>query len=107
VVADTVNGKIEAVLERVAAGKPMSFTTLNGDVNVTFPSNLKATLRMKADNGDIYTEFDVTIRNEQSRVQNKRGQWRSESTVVGQVNGGGPEIRLQTMNGTIYIRKGR
>jgi len=107
VVADTVNGKIAATLERIDPGKPMSFITANGDLDVTFPSNLKATLRMKADNGDIYTEFEVVVRNEQARVQNKRGQWRSETTTVGQVNGGGPEIRLQTLNGKIYIRKGR
>ncbi|MDX2181706.1 MAG: hypothetical protein SFV18_19080 [Bryobacteraceae bacterium] len=106
VVADTVNGKIVAALER-ADPKPMSFITANGELDVTFPANLKATLRMKADNGDIYTEFEVTIRNEQSRVQNKRGQWRSETVTIGQVNGGGPEIRLQTLNGKIYIRKGR
>jgi hypothetical protein len=105
VVANSVNGKVEATLNHAAPDKPMSFTTLNGKIDVTFPPDLKATLRLRADNGDMYTDFDMAISNERNVTSTAKGRQRMENTTVGKVNGGGPEIRLQTMNGRIYIRK--
>lgn len=104
VVANTVNGKVECVLTRAFPGKPMALTTLNGAIDFTLPADLKATLRMRSDNGDIYSDFDVTVRSERQETKGKRS-WRSEGTIVADLNGGGPEIRLQTMNGKIYVRK--
>ena len=40
---------------------PMAFANLNGDVDVTFPADLKATVRLHADNGEIYSDFDVDV----------------------------------------------
>jgi hypothetical protein len=103
VIANTVNGKISMSLLKGSA-KPMSLTTLNGAIDVTLPADLKATLKMRADNGDIYADFEMAVKNEQTQTKNKRG-WSSETMTVGSINGGGPEIRLQTMNGKIYVRK--
>lgn len=105
VVANTVNGKIETTLVRATPGKPMSFTTLNGPIDVTLPADIKATLKMKADNGDIFTDFDITVRDERTNVQTGRGRWRSQTMTVGAINGGGPEIHIQSTNGKIYVRK--
>jgi hypothetical protein len=107
VVANSSNGKVEVTLNKVTSGKPMAFTSLNGNVDVTFPSDLKATLRMRADNGDIFTDFEALVKTEQNNSQNGKGRWKSESSTVAQVGGGGAEIRLQTMNGRIYVRKGK
>ncbi len=104
VVANTLNGKIECTLTKAFPDKPMAFTTLNGAIDVTLPSDLKATLRMRSDNGDIYSDFEVNVRSERVESKSRRG-WKSESTIVADINGGGPEIRLQTMNGKIYVRK--
>ena len=106
VVANSSNGKVEVTLNKVTPGKPMAFTSLNGNVDVTFPADLKATLRMRADNGDIFTDFEAAVKTEQNTTQNGR-RWKSESTTVAQLGGGGAEIRLQTMNGRIYVRKGK
>lgn len=55
VVAHTLNGKLEAVLTTVNPAKPMSFSTLNGDVDVTLPASVKANVKMKSDNrGHLY-----------------------------------------------------
>ena len=43
VLASTANGDIEAVLAQVAADKPMSFATFNGDIDVALPPDAKAT----------------------------------------------------------------
>ncbi len=61
VVAHSTNGKIIASLSRLAANKSMSFSTFNGDIDLTLPADAKATLKARADNGDIFTDFDVKV----------------------------------------------
>lgn len=61
VVAHSTNGKIVASFNKVAPGKAMSFSTFNGEIDVTLPADAKATLKARADNGDIFTDFDVKL----------------------------------------------
>ena len=37
----------------------MSFSTMNGDIDVSLPADTKARVKMKADNGEIYSDFEV------------------------------------------------
>jgi hypothetical protein len=62
VVANSVNGGVTAALTRVTAEKAMAFTSFNGKVDVTLPAALKANLKMRSDQGDIFTDFDVQLR---------------------------------------------
>ena len=59
VIAHATNGRVVATLRQLAAGKPMSFTSFNGDVDVTLPASAKANLKMRSDRGDVYTDFEV------------------------------------------------
>lgn len=112
VVAHTINGNLTASLDRIAAGKPMSFTSLNGTVDVTLPGDTKARLRLKSTNGAVYSDFDVKMEPDSSKpvVEDGRGQGgkyriRMDRSVYGSINGGGPEFLFQTMNGNILIHK--
>ncbi|MCC6537324.1 MAG: DUF4097 family beta strand repeat protein [Bryobacterales bacterium] len=112
VVAHTLNGKLIAVLNSVTAGRPMSFSTLNGDVDVTLPASVKANLKMKSDNGDVYTDFEVTLTpssTPQSGTRDSKGRYRlrSDRTTYATINGGGPDFSFTTLNGNLYIRKGK
>ena len=111
VVANTVNGDIKASLTRVNGQKPMAFTSFNGDVDVTLPASLKATLKLRSDMGDVYTDFDLQVRSEATTSQNTRrgnGPFRIEvnRALTGTLNGGGPEVELRTFQGDVYLRKG-
>lgn len=97
VVAHTVNGKLFVELDRLS-GKPMSFSTLNGNIDVILPADLKANLKMKTHNGDIYSDFAITL-------EGGIGRGRSDRSITGVVNGGGPEIQFTSFNGKISIRK--
>ncbi|MGB7219840.1 MAG: hypothetical protein WBD07_13660 [Vicinamibacterales bacterium] len=115
VVAHSMNGKVVATLRQVTAQKPMAFTSMNGAVDVTLPGAVKANLKLRSDNGDIYTDFDVQLRAQAAKtptVQDSRsrgGRFRLEvdSSVNGSINGGGPEFEIRTFNGAIYLRKGK
>jgi hypothetical protein len=112
VVASSQNGHIIASLDRVSSGKPMSFTTMNGKVDVTLPADTKARLRLKTDNGSVYSDFDVKMEPdnskptiEDSRSRDGRYRIHMDHSVYGTINGGGPEFRFETMNGSILIHK--
>jgi hypothetical protein len=112
VVAHTLNGTLTVSLDRVAPNKPMSFTTLNGTVDVTLPADTKARLRLKTHNGSIFTDFDVKMEPDTNKpvVQDNRskdGKYRIvvDNGLYGSINGGGPEYLFQTLNGRILIHK--
>lgn len=110
VVAHALNGKILATLVRADA-KPMAFSSMNGDIDVTFPPDLKATLIMRTDNGEVFSDFDVQLQPsapqqvEDTRKEGGKYRVRVDKTTRGTVNGGGPEIQFKDFNGSIYIRK--
>lgn len=112
VVAHTLNGTITASLSHITSNKPMSFTSLNGKVEVTLPADTKARLRLKTDNGSIYSDFDVKLEPdagkpvvEDSRSQGGKYKISVDRAISGTINGGGPEYTFQTMNGNILIHK--
>jgi len=112
VVAHTVNGKITATVLRVSPEKPMAFTCLNGTVDVTLPASTRANLKLRSDNGSVYTDFVLgTLMQPSAAVEATRGsggRYRVEvnKAIYGGLNGGGPEIELRTFNGDVYVRKG-
>jgi DUF4097 and DUF4098 domain-containing protein YvlB len=107
----TVNGDIEAVLARVAADKPLSFSSMSGDIDVTLPADVRASLKMKSDQGEIYTDFDIDMTRQPTRTEaaekTEEGKFHIsfDKSLLGLVNGGGREISFNTFSGDIYIRK--
>lgn len=112
VVAHTLNGKLKVTFDKIPPGKEMSFSTFNGDIDVTLPADTKANLKMKTDNGDIYTDFDVKLDStaskptvEDNRSSGGRYRVRLDKSMYGSINGGGPLLQFTTFNGRIMIRK--
>ena len=107
----TVNGDITVVLARVAADKPLSFSSMIGDIDVTLPADVKANLKMKTDQGEIYTDFEIDMTRQPARSEaaekTEEGKFRItfDKSLVGLVNGGGREISFNSFSGDIYIRK--
>jgi hypothetical protein len=111
VVAHAVDGNITATVARVAPQAPMAFTSLNGDIDVTLPAAVKANLRLRSDQGDVFTDFDVQVTASASANQTQRNgrgvRIDVNRSIYGTVNGGGPDFELRTFDGNIYVRKGR
>jgi len=113
VVAHSMNGKITVSLNRVPPDKSMSFSTFNGDVDVTLPADTKARFKMRTDFGEIYTDFDVkmeanappVVEENKDRNGKSRRRVRIDGTQSGTINGGGPEMQFTTFNGRILIHK--
>jgi hypothetical protein len=111
VVANAHNGRLKVVMTRIAADTPMAFTTFNGPVDITLPATVKANFKLRSDNGEIFTDFDLQVRptaTPSSSVRGPDGKIRIDvnQAIQGAVNGGGPEVELRSFNGAIYLRKG-
>lgn len=108
-VLNTVNGGIDVFFKEIDKGKPMAFTTLNGDLNISFPADIKSTIKMRSEMGEIYTDFDIQPSSNAGKVEKvqdgKGTKYKLEKWITGNVNGGGPEYTFKTMNGNIYIKK--
>jgi hypothetical protein len=111
VLANSMNGGIEVTFAEVNPDTPMSFSTMNGDIDVTLPASTKANLRMKSDFGEIYSDFEINVSQAPQRVEAEpeEGRYRIafDKYYLGAINGGGPEFVLKTMHGDILIRKAK
>lgn len=94
VLASTVNGSIDASMGNADWGEDVSFTTVNGGITLDLPAEVNAELRASTVNGDIVSDFPVTVR---GRFGPRR--------VTGTLGRGGHELELETVNGSITLRK--
>jgi hypothetical protein len=92
--AGTTNGGIEVELLQAQAS-PMSLETTNGKIVIRVPATFRANLDASTTNGSIRSDLPVTV----SGQINRR-------SLRGALNGGGPELELETTNGSIQILKG-
>jgi hypothetical protein len=110
VVATSHGGSVTARLSRVSADKAMSFTSFGGNVDVTLPASVKANVKLRSLQGDVFTDFDLQVKSSSSgtRTSSKDGAFRFEANdaINGTINGGGPEIELRTFSGRVLLRKG-
>ena len=111
-IAHALNGRVHVTFNRLNPQKAMSFSSMNGDIDVTFPPDLKANLTLRSDQGEVYSDFDVQVQakapqpqTEDTRSQGGKYRYKVDKTVRATVNGGGQEIQFKNFNGNIYIRK--
>jgi len=109
VVADTVNGSIKVTMANVDPSKPMAFSSVNGEVDVALPAAFKANVKISANRGEVWSDFEMKLTGGQPTTSSggSNGKWRVEfnRTMFGTINGGGPEVSFRTVNGKILIRK--
>jgi hypothetical protein len=110
VTANTVNGDVEVVFASGATiGAPMAFSTLNGDVDLTLPAKIDVNLRLRTEQGEIYSDFDVDLTTEPAKVEKDGTQKKYRITIakelVGRIGAGGPELFLKSFNGDIVLRQ--
>lgn len=92
---DTVNGAIHASFSAVGTADRIVLDTVNGACTVVLPPDAAFTLDADTVNGRVSCDFPITI---------------SKSTrrhLKGAVNGGGATIVLDSVNGSLSIRKAK
>jgi DUF4097 and DUF4098 domain-containing protein YvlB len=108
--ADALNKDIIVNFIKVTPNTPMAFSSLNGDIDITFPKDIKADIKVKSDRGEIFTDFELKAKPSKAKVTRgdvKRGNAfnvKVEKWIVGSINGGGAEILFKNFNGDVIIR---
>jgi DUF4097 and DUF4098 domain-containing protein YvlB len=87
----TVNGKLDANFERALASVELS--SVNGSIDLTLPSDAKASIEANTVSGGIDNDFGLHANDHRFVGHDLRGE----------LGGGGTEIKLNNVNGTIDI----
>jgi len=94
--ASTVNGDIDVRMSAAPGDGAMRFKTVNGSVTLRMPEALDANVRMGTMHGSISSDYPV-------QLSGRFGPRRAEGTI----GRGGRTIELETLNGSIALRKER
>ncbi|SPE34690.1 conserved exported hypothetical protein [Candidatus Sulfopaludibacter sp. SbA3] len=110
VVANTVHGSLKVSMNQVDQSKPLAFTTMNGEIDVTLPADVKANVKLRALRGEIWSDFEVKLTGSSNMTRlNRPGAGRYQivldKTMNGTINGGGVDATFYTVNGKITIRR--
>ncbi len=92
--AHTVNGRIEATIRSLDGTGPLSFETVNGSVTLTLPTGLNADFSAETVNGSITTDFPIQVQGSMT-----------PRSLHGQIGSGGRELHVETVNGSVRIRR--
>ena len=92
VAATTTNGEIKVRMASMG-GDGVSLETTNGSIDLKLPADAKATLSARCVNGGVSVN-DLPFE--------KSGEG-SRRKLEGTINGGGPAVRLETVNGRIRV----
>jgi len=108
-VLNTVDGHIVVQFIKVTTNTPMAFSTIEGKIDVTLPSDVNALVKMKSDNGDIFSDFSIDLNKRKRKVEKSvNGNTNRvflDEWAYGKINDGGPEFLFKSYDGNIYIRK--
>ena len=92
--AETVNGSITAAIGQANGSEALSFKTVNGSIVVELPASASADLRAATVNGGIQSDFPL---HGPTRI--------SKRSLSGTIGSGGRRLALDTVNGSIRIRR--
>jgi hypothetical protein len=92
--ATTVNGSIQGEMGRADWSDTLTMTTVNGSITLTLPATLNTDVKASTVNGDIASDFPMTV---SGRISRRR--------VEGTIGGGGRVLALNSVNGSITLKR--
>ncbi len=90
---ETVNGGLEVWFDRLDGDHRIDLSSVNGTVDLHLAANVAARLRAETVNGSLSNDFDIAVR---------KGKYVGAS-FDGSIGGGGAEVDLETVNGSIAV----
>jgi hypothetical protein len=103
--ARTVNGPVK-VSFRQNPREASDFNTVNGNIELLFARDLSADFKFRTFHGGIYSDFPVTALAVEGMQEEHHGTkviFRADRYTGARINAGGPEIKVENLNGDIRI----
>jgi DUF4097 and DUF4098 domain-containing protein YvlB len=92
--ARCVNGGIRGEMNARDWDEDLEFAAVNGSITLTLSDGLNANVDAKTVNGDLSSDFPLTV----------SGRW-SPRRLTGTLGSGGRALKLETVNGSIKLRR--
>lgn len=89
----TINGRLEGKFDRLS-GSSVDLKSVNGSIELTIPSDSKAEIVASTVSGGIENDFGLRVNHHRFVGHDLRGE----------LGNGGPQIKLENVNGRIEIR---
>lgn len=109
VIAETLNEDIEVAFNSLDQVSASSMSSLNGTLRLGLPKRPAAQVHIDTSRGEISSDFEIEIQPSEPVVTRTQDNGAVEiavqNMIVANINGGGPVIRLKTLNGDIQINK--
>jgi Putative adhesin len=93
---NTVNGSVHASMGDAAWNGTLKIASVNGAIELRMPDDLNCNVSFKSVNGNMSSDFPLTISNN----------WPVGHSAKGQIGSGGRELVIETVNGGVQLRKG-
>lgn len=110
VIAESVNRAVDISFASLANVSAVALTSVNGDLLVGLPDRPAVQLHIDTSRGKIASDFDIDVQPSQPVVSRDEGRGKLEisieNLIIANINGGGPVMRLKTLNGDIQINRG-
>ncbi len=90
-----LNGDIDLTFEKISEGQSVALESVNGAIRLRIPAKANGRVEAETLNGNVSNEFGLTV---------EKGQWVGRS-MEGLMGSGGARIALETVNGSIDIKK--
>jgi hypothetical protein len=90
----TVNGSLEATFTQLDAAKPVSLSSVNGNIDLIIPSDSNALIKAGTVHGDVSNDFGLPV---------VHGEYVGHE-MNGQIGNGGTRIKLGNVNGHIRVK---
>jgi lia operon protein LiaG len=98
-VLSTISGNIDVLFTELSKDKPISIASVSGEIDVTLPAKTTADLEMGTVSGNMYSDFDFQAdKKEMKRI--------GGNSINTSLNGGGVDLKINSVSGNIYLRKG-
>ncbi|QNF33880.1 hypothetical protein HUW51_14540 [Adhaeribacter swui] len=94
-VVNTINGNIE--LNGLTGS--VNAKSISGFVDMNWPGKKGATVALKTITGEVYSDLNIAFTNKQKEIPLVGYQ------LKGNLNGGGPQVNLETISNNVYFRK--
>jgi DUF4097 and DUF4098 domain-containing protein YvlB len=92
--ASSVNGSVDAQMRQLAGATRLEYSSVNGSVHLTLPADLKADIELSTVNGSVRSDFPISVSGSLEPHH-----------MRGTIGGGGVPLRIDTVNGSIELRK--
>ena len=92
--ANNINGSINFESAGIERKRGAGFNVMNGDVLIRLDESAAVDLELTTFAGEVEVEMPVTI---EGKINRKR--------IIGELNGGGPPIEVNVINGDIRVKK--